>query len=96
MSRPKGLTKWLRTAGPIDTLYGVRHWRNEGPILLVNGESGVWAADAAGLDACCTCIGEGADLRPGALATLQTLPDNTYSFDSSSSNNCLGNRQTSL
>ncbi len=70
MSRPKGLTKWLRTAGPIDTLYGVRHWRGTGPILLVNGESGVWAADAAGLDACCTCVGEASALKANAIATL--------------------------
>jgi hypothetical protein len=54
----------------VDTIYPMPTPGATGPLLLVNGESAVWAMHAAGIEAHCTCIGEGASLGPRALSIL--------------------------
>ena len=55
---PKAVPCWAKT-GSFDDLYGATS-RTGTPVYLVNGESAVWACDAAGVDAVCTCVGESA------------------------------------
>lgn len=65
---PKAIPKWDRYNVQPAILYPPPT-AGDRPLYLLNGESAVWACEAAGVDACCTCMGEGA-LKPEHVTEL--------------------------
>lgn len=64
-------------------VYGIDHLRGSGPVYLVNGEPGVWACYAAGVDAVCLCAAEGTVHEDQAkqLAKLERPIRIVFDFD---------------